>query len=58
MDKFTLKPQEKHEGYKMVMISVSTHDLISQMKDMSGVSMTKIVEEAVKFAFERLEVNE
>lgn len=57
-DKFIVKPQVKGDGFKPMLVDVATHELLTQMKEMTGVSMTRLIEAAVKFASERLEVQE
>lgn len=57
-DKFVIKPQVKGEGFKPALIDVGTHELLTQMKEMTGVSMSRLIEASVKFAFERLEIEE
>lgn len=55
-DKFVLRQAEKVDSYRPIMVDVKTHELLVQMKELSGVSMLRIVAEAVKFASDRLEV--
>lgn len=57
-DKFIIKQQTKGEGYKPLIVDVATHELLIQMKELTGVSMTRLMEAAVKFAFERMEIDE
>ena len=57
-DKFIVKPTVKGDGFKNLLVDVATHELLTQMKELTGVSMTKLIEAAVKFASERLEVEE
>ncbi|MHC1683454.1 MAG: hypothetical protein AB6733_10940 [Clostridiaceae bacterium] len=57
-DKFIIKPQAKNEGFKNALVDVATHELLSQMKEMTGVSITRLIEASVKFAFERMEIEE
>ena len=57
-DKFVIKPQVKGDGFKPMLVDVATHELLSQMKEMTGVSMTRLIEASVNFAFERLEIKE
>lgn len=57
-DKFIIKPQAKADGYKPVIVDVATHELLAQMKELTGVSMTRLIEQAIKFAFDRIEVDE
>lgn len=58
MDKFIIKPYTKSEGYKPVIVDTKTHELLSQMKEMTGVPITRLIEQAVNFAFERIEIKE
>jgi len=57
-DKFIIRTQVKAEGYKPALITLATYELLSQAKEETGVSMTRLIEEAVKFALERLEIKE
>lgn len=57
-DKFIIKQQIKSEGYKPALVDIGTHELLSQMKELTGISMTRLIEQAVKFAFERIEIDE
>jgi hypothetical protein len=57
-DKFIIIPQSKGGGYKPAMIDIGTHELLSQMRDLTGVSMTRLIEQAVKFSFDRIEIKE
>ena len=57
-DKFIVRPQSKNDGFKPMLVDVATHELLTQMKEMTGVSMTRLIEASVKFAFERIEVKE
>lgn len=41
-----------------MLVDVATHELLTQMKEMTGVSMTRLIEASVKFAFERIEIKE
>ncbi len=41
-----------------MLVDVATHELLMQMKEMTGVSMTRPIEASVKFAFERMEIEE
>ena len=58
MDKFIIKQQTKAEGYKPALITLATHELLTQTKEETGVSITRLIEECVKFALERLEIKE
>lgn len=58
MDKFTVKLQGKPDGYKPCMIDIATHEKLSQLKEDTGVSMTKLVAQMVDFCIERLEIKE
>ena len=57
-DKFIIKPQPKADSYKPALITSTTHDLLTQAKEETGVSITRLIEECVKFALERLEIEE
>lgn len=58
MDKFIIKPQSKSKGYKPALITIETHELLTQVKEETGVTMTRFIEEAVRFALDRLEIKE
>lgn len=58
MDKFIIKLQGKAEGYKPCMIDVTTHEKLRQIKEDTGVSITKILTQMVDFCMERLEIQE
>lgn len=57
-DKFIVKPQTKSEGFKPALIDIGTHELLTQMKEMTGVPICRLIEAAVKFASERMEIEE
>lgn len=58
MDKFTVRLQGKSDGYKPCVIDIATHEKLSQLKEDTGVSMTKLVAQMVDFCIERLEIKE
>nr|WP_302600141.1 hypothetical protein [uncultured Cellulosilyticum sp.] len=57
-DKFTIKQQAKAEGYRAVMVDIATYEMLVEMKEQTGVSLGKLLQSAVQFAFERFEVEE
>jgi len=57
-DKFILRPQPKTEGYRPVMVRIEAYEMLKQMSEESGVSMSFILSEAIRFAMERMEVGD
>lgn len=58
MDKFIVRVVGKNDGYKPCMVDVATHEKLSQIKEDTGISMTKIIAQMVDFCLERLEIKE
>lgn len=56
MDKFILKSAKANKGYKPAIIDVDTWEKLNQLKEETGIPMTKILSQAVDFALERIEV--
>jgi len=56
MDKFILKSAKANRGYKPAIIDVDTWEKLNQLKEETGIPMTKILSQAVDFALERIEV--
>lgn len=58
MDKFTVKRIGKADGYKPCMLDAATHEKLSQMKKVTGVSIARLVAQMVDFCAERLTIEE
>lgn len=58
MDKFIMHPTAKADGYRPCNLDIATHEKLLQIKEDTGVSMTKIIAQMVDFCMERLEVQE
>ncbi len=59
MDKFIIKvePATK-KGFKSAIIDLDTHERLKQVSELTGVGISKLIAEAIKFSFDRLEVQE
>lgn len=58
MDKFTLRVYAKSDGYKPCVIDCATHEKLAQLKEDTGVSITRLITQMVDFCLERLEIKE
>lgn len=59
MDKFVLKSEPAGKrSFKSALIDFDTHDRLKQLNEMTGISISKLIAECVKFCLERLEVEE
>lgn len=58
MDKFIMRPTPKADGYKPCILDTATHEKLSQLKEMTGVPMTRIIAIMTDFCMERLEIQE
>lgn len=58
MDKFIIHVSGKSDGYKPCVLDIATHEKLSQIKEDTGVSMTRIISQMVDFCMERMEIKE
>lgn len=58
MDKFILQRTSKAEGYKPLIVDVTTHEKLAQIKETTGMPITRIIAQMVDFCSERLHVSE
>lgn len=59
MDKFKLKPEPAScKSFKSVIVDADTHQLLSELKDETGISIARLIAGCVRFALDHLEVEE
>lgn len=57
-DKFILRVTTKTDGYKPCIVDCATYEKLAQLKEDTGVPMTRIISQMVDFCTERLQVEE
>ncbi|WP_159456295.1 hypothetical protein [Intestinibacillus massiliensis] len=58
MDMLVISKSASECGYKQMMIRSDTHAVLSQISKETGIPMTKLVNEMVRFCAERIEVED
>lgn len=58
MDKFIVKRTSNTEGYRALLVDVSTHEKLLELKALTGVPIVRLVEQMVDFCAERLQTEE
>ncbi len=58
MDKFIIRPTAKVDGYRPCNLDIATHEKLLQIKEDTGVSMTRIIAQMVDFCMVRLKIQE
>lgn len=58
MDKFIVKRTGRGDGYKPIMVEVSTHEKLMQVKEDTGVPIGRLIAQMVDFCAERLTIED